>query len=100
MENTTQNSSLPKSLQPNPVANTNGNTGGSATVTAAGANSNMICFGCKEKGHIVSNCPKLLAKSSANLVAELMQASVEDSSPLEAQIPLWKENLMNILHSC
>ena len=46
------------------------------------------------------NCPKLLVKSSANLVAELMQTSVEDTSPLEAQIPLWKENLMNILHFC
>ena len=102
VENTTQNSSLPKPLQPNPVANTNSNTGGSATVTAAGAKdySNVICFGCKEKGHIVPNCPKLLAKSSANLVAELMQTSVEDTSPLETQIPLWKENLMNILHFC
>ena len=102
VENTTQNSSLPKPLQPNPVANTNGSAGGNATAAAAGAKdySNMICFGCKEKGHIVSNCPKLLAKSSVNLVAELMQASVEDTSPLEAQVPLWKENLMNILHFC
>ena len=41
-----------------------------------------------------------MAKSSANLVADLMQTSVEDTSPLEAQIPLWKENLMNILHFC
>ena len=46
------------------------------------------------------NCPKSLAKSSANLVAELMQTSMEDTSPLEAQVPLWKENLMNILHFC
>ena len=92
VENTTQNSSLPKPLQPNPAANTNSNTGGGATVTAAGAKdySNEICFGCKENGHIVPNCPKLLAKSSTNLVAELMQASVEDTSPLEAQIPFGK----------
>ena len=41
-----------------------------------------------------------MAKSSANLVAELVQTSVEYTSPLEAQIPLWKENLMNILHFC
>ena len=102
VENTTQNSSLPKPLQPNPAINTNSNAGGNATVTAAGAKdySNVICFGCKEKGHIVPNCPKLLAKSSASLVAELMQTSVEDTSPLEAQIPLWKENLINILHFC
>ena len=102
LENTTQNSSLPKPLQPNPASNTNSNAGGNATVTAAGARdySNVICFGCKEKGHIVPNCPKLLAKSSANLVNELMQTSVEDTSPLEAQVPLWKENLMNILHFC
>ena len=60
----------------------------------------MICFGCKKKGHIISQCTELLAKSSANLVAELMQTSVEDTSPLEAQIPLWKANLMNILHFC
>ena len=102
VENTTQNSSLPKPLQPNPVANTNGSAGGNATTAAAGAKdySNVICFGCKEKGHIVPNCPKLLAKSSVSLVAELMQTSVEDTSPPEAQIPLWKENLMNILHFC
>ena len=60
----------------------------------------MICFGCKEKGHIISQCTKLLAKPSVNLVAELRQTSVEDTSPLELQIPIWKENLMNILHFC
>ena len=102
VENTTQNSSLPKPLQPNLAVNTNGNAGGNATVTAAGAKDyfNIFCFGCKEKGHIVPNCPKLLTKSSANLVAELMQTCVEDTYTLEAQIPLWKENLMDILHFC
>ena len=80
----------------------NSSAGGSTAVAATGARdySNMICFGCKKKGHIISQCTELLAKSSANLVAELMQTSVEDTSPLEAQIPLWKENLMNILHFC
>ena len=29
-----------------------------------------------------------------------MQTSVEDTSPLELQVPIWKENLMNILHFC
>merc|ERR1711894_663859 len=93
VENTTQNSSLPKPLQPNPIANTNSNTGGGATVTAAGAKdySNVICFGCKEKGHIVPHCPKLLAKSSANLVAELMQTSVEDTSQM--CLPHWSASI-------
>ena len=64
VENTTQNSSLPKPLQPNPAVNTNSNAGGNATVTAAGAKdySNVICFGCKEKGHIVSKLSEALGK--------------------------------------
>ena len=89
VENTTQKSSLPKPLQPSPAVNTNSSAGGSTAVAATGARdySNMICFGCKKKGHNISQCTELLAKSSANLVAELMQTSVEDTSPLELQVP-------------